>query len=327
MVSAAGAEIAPGRVSVFGALLSADRPLPGLPVASLSSGHLSPWTLTTRTASTPRELEPVSPIVGTLHYSNGVVVQLVAGADGEYALCVSDTGRFQFHTGDPTITHIAPLDVDRAAVALDMIGIVLPFAMHQQGAWCLHASAVATPEGVIAFVAERGTGKSTLAAACVQLGCELVADDVVVLRAAAGGVSVTPSGVPLRLLASAARSVGLDASDADAWGKVHMHGALASGVPPLRAVYVLQAMDAAAEVERAPRAGRAAALALLAHGKLTPLLGGVLAATALTRCATIATAVPVLDLAVPRDLEQLQRVAATVLSWHGGATPATAVSA
>ena len=50
--------------------------------------------------------------------------------------------------------------------------------MYQRGALMLHASAVKTQEGAVAFCARRGAGKSTLAAMLSTLGYALVSDDL-----------------------------------------------------------------------------------------------------------------------------------------------------
>ncbi|MDZ7632670.1 MAG: hypothetical protein U5K74_15330 [Gemmatimonadaceae bacterium] len=208
--------------------------------------------------------------------------------------------------------------MDRGAVALDLIGTVLPYTLHQDGAWCAHASAVTTADGVVAFLAARGTGKSTLATACMDRGAALVADDVVVLRQLAQGVSVTPSGLPLRVHVDTARAVGAVIGGAELWGKVRVAGVLARDDAPLAALYVLSPVEATARVARERRTTRAAALALLAHGKITALLGAAQSGDALARCVDIATRIPVYDLAVPRDLRRLHEVADAVLAWHDG---------
>lgn len=51
--------------------------------------------------------------------------------------------------------------------------------MHARGEEVLHAGAVRTAEGVVAFVADSGTGKSTLVAALQREGFPSWADDVV----------------------------------------------------------------------------------------------------------------------------------------------------
>lgn len=151
----------PVRVRVFGKLLRSDQVLPGLPVASSEDDGLLPfWTVETVESADPDCVVAGHSIaahrVGAMTYSDGTVVSL-AIASGTPEIAVADTGRFTLHA-DRRIAHVAPRNVDRSAVALDLIGVVLPYALHVEGAWCMHASAVATPAGVIAFVAPRGTG-------------------------------------------------------------------------------------------------------------------------------------------------------------------------
>ncbi len=256
-------------------------------------------------------------LTGRQPYANGVEVTLAAGTAGP-EIAISDTGRFAFAAAGRRVIHAAPAGVDRNAVALDVIGVVLPFMLHRDGAWCLHASAVQTQQGVIVFIASPGTGKSTLALALVQRGCALVADDVVVLRATATGIAVIPSGLPLRLHAETARAVGAAVHAVDAWGKVRIDSPTARDALPLAAIYVLSPVAGTAAVDRAERGARAAALALLSNGKITELLGAAAGGDALTRCVDIAQRSSVYDLAVPRDLARLDAVTDALLDWHDG---------
>ena len=320
---ASDAHAAPGRVRVFGGILATDRPLPGLPAAAIGEDSPVFWSLVTcdvphGTVGHSDGLQPV----GRLTYSDGTLVTRATRESGE-EISISDTGLFTLRGPRGVITHDAPVAVDRAAAALDLIGVVLPYALHLSGAWCIHASAVLTATGAIAFVAPRGTGKSTLAMACMRAGCALVADDVVVLRSAGGTVTVTPSGLPLRVHERTAQTVGAATDAADEWGKVRISGRLAAHDVALAAIYVLSPVDASAPVERAPRATRAAALALLANGKITELLGADAAGDALSRCVELAHATPVYDLAVPRDLDRLRDVTTALLGWHDAPPSAT----
>ena len=304
---------------MFGGVLASDRPLPGLLIAPPhDDGQGVRWAL--RTVDAPGESAvhgEDTRRVGTMTYGNDVVVTLARAVDDSAEIVITDTGRFTL--ANRTITHRAPSHVDRDAVALDLVGVVLPYALHRDGAWCIHASAVQTPTGVIAFVAPSGTGKSTLATVCVQAGCALVSDDVVVLRESPHGITVTPSGVPLRLDAATARDVGAHAAGEDAWGKVRVEGAMADVTLPLAAIYVLQPVRGDTLCARIARPTRAAALALLANGKISALLGSDSDGDALTRCVSLAHRAVVYDLAVPRDLAQLGNVTHTLLAWHGDA--------
>lgn len=54
---------------------------------------------------------------------------------------------------------------------------VLPLVLSTRGRVLLHASAVVTPAGIIAFAGEAGRGKSTLATSFAASGCPLITDD------------------------------------------------------------------------------------------------------------------------------------------------------
>ena len=309
----------PDPVRVFGATLVADRPLPSLPLALVPrDGCRSFWTLRTHDIAAPDLSVRADAVqLGQFRYSTGTLVTLAAHGTG-HDITIADTGRFTLSNDGCTIRHDAPPDVDRAAVVLDLIGVVLPFVLHRDGAWCLHASAVATPDGVIVFLAPSGVGKSTLATACATVGCALVADDVVVMRQHAHGVTVTPAGVPLRLHAATAHAIGVAARDEDEWGKMHVIADSAVTDLPLAAIYVLAPVNAMDAVVREARATRAAALALVANGKITELLGGDVEGDVLSRCVAMAHVTRMYDLAVPRDLARLDEVARALLAWHGG---------
>ncbi len=59
---------------------------------------------------------------------------------------------------------------------------IVPLVLSRRESLVLHASAILTPEGVIAFVGKSGQGKSTLAACFGQNGFGLISDDYLLLR-------------------------------------------------------------------------------------------------------------------------------------------------
>ena len=66
-------------------------------------------------------------------------------------------------------------------VADGIMSRVLTVLVYQRGMLPLHASAVATANGVVGICGQSGAGKSTLAAALVAAGGVIVADDILVL--------------------------------------------------------------------------------------------------------------------------------------------------
>ncbi|MBI4479449.1 MAG: hypothetical protein HY651_05460 [Acidobacteria bacterium] len=76
---------------------------------------------------------------------------------------------------------------------------VVPLVLSQQGRLVLHASAVVSPDGAIAFLGMTGRGKSTLAADFCQQGFQLLADDCLLLRESKGRFLSVPGYPGLRL--------------------------------------------------------------------------------------------------------------------------------
>ncbi len=72
----------------------------------------------------------------------------------------------------------------------------------------LHASAVATPSGAVAFVGYTGAGKSTLAAALAVAGLPMLADDCLVIEPSPRGFVARPFYPGVRLWADSVRAVG-----------------------------------------------------------------------------------------------------------------------
>jgi len=74
---------------------------------------------------------------------------------------------------------------------------VLPLVVHVHGVEALHASAVLSPQGVVAFCAGSGTGKSTIARGLSERGYPLWADDAVAFEVS--GPAVNALSLPFRI--------------------------------------------------------------------------------------------------------------------------------
>ena len=72
-------------------------------------------------------------------------------------------------------------------------------SLAEQGALALHASVVQTSHGALAFVAQTGAGKSTIAAALGARGCAIMADDCAIVDVKDEVCCVRPLAVGLRL--------------------------------------------------------------------------------------------------------------------------------
>lgn len=76
---------------------------------------------------------------------------------------------------------------------------VMPLVISHQGHLVLHGSAIATPQGAVAFLGKSGQGKSTLAAGLSALGFPLITDDCLLLKLEEGELRCVPSYPGVRL--------------------------------------------------------------------------------------------------------------------------------
>ena len=110
-------------------------------------------------------------------------------------------GLFEFLvTPDARCIHARTLDHtnDEALLAYLLVD-ALSYAMVRLGREPLHATAVLTEQGVIAFVGESGRGKSTLGALFVRHGCRLVTDDMLLLTHERDGCMAHPGPPRIKL--------------------------------------------------------------------------------------------------------------------------------
>lgn len=304
--------------SVYGGTLRSE-----IPFAALPPGYGAPqWTL--RRASGEPQATDLLPL-GEDQVDAATRVRLFRHAGG-FRLTYDDTGSFDVAASGMRIDWYAGRDAVPEAVQLDVLGRVLPTAMHAAGALCLHGSAVELGTGAVAFLAPKRHGKSTLARALTGAGARVVSDDVVAIDLEPEP-RMRPGVAQLRLMRDAARRLGeSDQTPAGAGGKIVVEpdGAsrVAGGSLPLSALYLLHPVRADAAVEsaaRTPLAGVTAAMALLPQARLALLLGRSEAAVLLDRAVRLSAVVPVYTLRIARDFDLLDEVVARLLAWHDGA--------
>lgn len=250
-----------------------------------------------------------------------VRARLYVHADG-HRITVDDTGSFELGADARTITWEPGGNAWPDFVRAHLMGRVLATSLYLDGLLPLHASAVETRDGVIAFLAPKGFGKSTLALALVTAGARLGTDDT---------LPIVPTDPPLawpgihsvRVHEDSIAAVGTATPDLETReGKQVVTGlvpeSLQSRPVPLAAIYLLDPAAANAEgVTRTPMPPTIAALAVVAHVKIGRMLGSTAAAPMLERTAAVTGRVPVFHLHAPRDLARLGDTAVTILTWHG----------
>ncbi len=120
-----------------------------------------------------------------------------------------DYGSFLISQGCNVLVQPA-LGAQESVISHLLIGPVFSVLTFQRSMAIFHASAVALSAGSVAFMAAKGYGKSTQAAAFLQRGGSLVTDDLLVLQVAKDLVWAAP-GVPfLKLWPEAITHLGSD---------------------------------------------------------------------------------------------------------------------
>jgi hypothetical protein len=102
-----------------------------------------------------------------------------------------DVGVFAF-SADAHDVLVWPYPAARHEAIIDTFRKLQPIVLQALGWEALHASAAMGPAGVAAFCGRSGSGKSTIAFAMERAGWRQLADDALVLRLDASGVTACP---------------------------------------------------------------------------------------------------------------------------------------
>ena len=197
---------------------------------------------------------------------------------------------------------------------------VLPLVLSKLGRLVVHASAVEIDGGAVAFVAESGRGKSSLAACFSTSGFRFLTDDGLVLDPADAGFDVLPSHPSIRLWSDSQDTVvgartAVDPSDRDsskARVDADTHVAFCAHARPLRRAYFLG--DGSAASFTCERMDATEALvAWVRHSFLLDLDERPLLARHFDQVAVLANLSCAYRLDYPRRFEQLARLRDTIV--------------
>jgi hypothetical protein len=163
----------------------------------------------------------------------GEVCAWAQSANGDRWMHLPGVASYRLRPRAGEITAIADPRASRELVVVGYERTVLPMAAQLAGQEVLHASAVLTVGGVVAFCAVSTTGKSTVADRLGRRGYRLWADDAVAFDPGDGAVAAIP--LPFRLEPR-------DFPGADEGGVTSVSGSLAPEAGPalLSAVCVLE---------------------------------------------------------------------------------------
>lgn len=189
----------------YGLRVRSDIPLPFDLLPEPPESALSEPDVTVRCGACPATLP-----AGPGHVTSSHIWQARPGA---FLLHIEGIARYLITDGRDVL--IEPLGGDAADVVAFFVDTPLTVLLQQRGVVTLHAAAIATDAGAVLFLGGSGIGKSALAAALVERGSALLADDVT-------GVVLDAGGDPLALPAFPRQRLWAHTLDEMGWrSKVH----------------------------------------------------------------------------------------------------------
>lgn len=135
----------------------------------------------------------------TWTFPDGTLWTAFYRTNDSYLLRFPDLADFQVSADALHVTGFPAPGVSDATVQHLYLNQVLPLVLSKQGKLVFHASAVEVAGGAIAFAAESGRGKSTLAASFAVSGFRFLTDDGLVVEPTADGHRILPSHPSIRL--------------------------------------------------------------------------------------------------------------------------------
>jgi hypothetical protein len=256
-------------LSAFGLEVSSDFPLPGAaPGGDPAAADLALWLV-------PQdELVPLmreARVLRLLHAFDGCAYAMLEGPQGDHLLLYGHRGAMHL-SADRTVLRCAPSTVDDPHWQRVLLDTVLWTVSLLTGFELLHASAVDTAAGVVAFSAVSGGGKSSLAAEYLRRGAAFFSDDIVALDDSGDRVSAHPGpavmNVPGRVDPAEVGGTVIAEIGDERWVEV---AAPALGSRPLAAIVLV---DRAPGHEAACTRIDGTTLDLLPHGLGLPHLEG-----------------------------------------------------
>jgi hypothetical protein len=291
--------------SVFGLIVRSSAPIPGLTALQASERgpdvkvHLG-YSCETRQATSPESEVYKSSYTGPT--GDPALSIWRNGEAGLFHLVYFDGMQFWMDRDGTEVWVSWPSDSSVEEAATYLLGPVLGLLLRFRGVTCLHASAVAIDDSVIAFVGAEGAGKSTTAAAFARAGYAVVSDDIVALVKRERDFFVSPAYPHVCLWPE---SVEMLYGSTDAlpafipnWEKRRVsfeNGGLRfeNGALPLRAIYLLDEVrgEAGPQIEEVSK--QTGFLSLVANSYATNMLDSEMRANELKTLSELLSKVPV----------------------------------
>ena len=310
--------------AIFGGCLRSEIPLPELPPIQAAE----PDWFFQRAAELPAN----GTYLGDDRVDADIRVRCSKLPDG-FQLDFDDTGTFDVVDHGRRIAWTPGATTAMELVRADLLGGVFSVALHLQGLLCLHGSAVGIGETAVAFLANKGAGKSTLATAMCAAGATLITDDMLPVDPRTP-VTAWPSMPAVRLLHDSASHLRYASGQTHpATNKYHVNELPPDQVEmrrlPLGAIYELAPVPAGPGVpivERIRIKGTVAVGTLLRHHRAGTAIGGSESINLFVRASDIVRTVPVYRLQIARDFSRLPDVVSQIRDWHSADASADAAS-
>lgn len=249
----------------------------------------------------------------------GFCFRLVPG--GVY-LFWKEIGAFLVRDGREVIISSLPFVEDRV-LRLPLLGVISAILLHQRGFLVLHASAIAVNGQAVAFVGEKGQGKSTTAVTLYNRGHLLIADDVVAIDMQNPQTPYVVPGFPqFKLWSDTVSSILGD--EPETLPQLHpkldkrshrISERFSDSPVPLKQVYVL---TGGTSLSSQLLSSQDAMVQLITHSYISrfddQLLQGEAGFTHFHQCASLINHIPICFLERPRSLSLLDEVAHLVES-------------
>lgn len=300
--------------------------------SSISIPELAPACATepafhVRYCSEPRDFSTTGQWFNQWQLPDGEIWLALAKTDDEYLLhfpalvnfVVSDDARHIACYPQPDV----PLETTRHL----LLNQVIPLVLSHLGKTVLHASACATPKGVMAFMGMTGAGKSTLAAGFALQGYPMLTDDCLLAEAGGGEVRCVASYPGSRLWPESVSALFAHEPELNTVAhytekkRLVLDQQLSDDSWPLRAVYVIaepaeveEDEEDSTELAISPLSSPQALLELVKHTFQLDNRDRAKSRLAFKQFEQVAKAVPFFRIAYPRDFASFAAVQQEILT-------------
>ncbi len=169
----------------------------------------------------------------------------IEGCAGQILLKIANVAHYWIHDGREIVVDAAK-DASPEDIRIYLLGSAMGAVLHQRGLLPFHGSTICVDRQAITFSGPSGIGKSTLAAALVGRGYQMLADDVSAISFTAQGIPMVNPGMPqLKLRDDSGHQLGRDSSSARPLGNhagkygYPEHAAFITEALPSKAIYIL----------------------------------------------------------------------------------------